>query len=106
MGVRSRYEWDGGNFAKCQSHGVTIAEIEYVLDGDPFIGPDYEHSGLEDRNFAVGFNRSGRPIFVVFTMRMSGEREMVRPLSARYMHRKEVSRYEKDSPQAISGLPH
>jgi uncharacterized DUF497 family protein len=95
MSVVSRYVWDVGNLDKCQKHGVTIAEIEHVLDGDPFIVPDYEHSELEDRNIAVGLNRSGRPVLVVFTIRMSGDREVVRPLSARYMHRKEIDRYER-----------
>ena len=95
MSVVSRYVWDAGNLDKCQKHGVTIAEIEHVLDGDPFIVPDYEHSELEDRNIAVGLNRSGRPVLVIFTIRMSGEGEAVRPLSARYMHRKEIERYER-----------
>jgi uncharacterized protein len=95
MDIVSRYVWDAGNLEKCQTHGVTIAEIEHVLDGDPFIVPDYEHSDLEDRNFAIGLNRSGRPVFVVFTIRILGEREVVRPLSARYMHRKEIERYDR-----------
>jgi hypothetical protein len=27
----SRYDWDAGNLAKCQKHGVSIAEIEALL---------------------------------------------------------------------------
>jgi uncharacterized DUF497 family protein len=93
--VVSRCVWDAGNLEKCQTHGVTIAEIEHVLDSDPFLVPDYEHSDQEDRNIAVGNNRSGRPVFVVFTIRVVEGREMIRPLSARCMHRKEIERYER-----------
>jgi uncharacterized DUF497 family protein len=95
MDAASRYEWDAGNLAKCQTHGVTIAEIEHVLDNDPFLVPDYEHSGQEDRSIAVGTNRPGRRVFVVFTIRVREGREVVRPLSARYMHKKEIERYER-----------
>jgi len=94
MELRSRFDWDAGNLAKCQKHGVTQDEIEYALDNVPFLVPDYDHSEQEDRIIAVGRNRSGRPVFVVFTVRMSGEHELVRPLSARYMHRREIERYE------------
>lgn len=94
MVVRSRFDWDAGNLVKCQKHGVTVAEIEHVLDNDPFLVPDYDHSGHEDRNIAVGLNASGRPVFVIFTLRMVEGEEFVRPISARYMHRKEIDRYE------------
>ena len=95
MDAASRYEWNAGNLAKCQTHGVTIAEIEHVLDSDPFLAPDHRHSELETRNIAVGPNGSGRPIFVIFTNRIADGRELVRPISARYMHRKEIERYAK-----------
>jgi uncharacterized DUF497 family protein len=95
MALRSRFDWDAGNLAKCQKHGVTTVEIEHVLDSDPFLVPDYEHSKDEDRIIAVGLNRSGRPVFIVFTLRVLGGKELVRPLSARYMHRKEIEIYEQ-----------
>jgi uncharacterized DUF497 family protein len=94
VAASSRYDWDVGNLEKCQQHGVTIAEIEQVLASDPFIVPDHAHSDLERRRIAVGKNRSGRPVFVVFTIRVSASGEVVRPISARYMHRKEIKRYE------------
>jgi uncharacterized DUF497 family protein len=95
LAATSRYEWDVGNLDKCQRHGVTIAEIEHVLDNDPLLVPDYDHSEQEDRHIAVGANGSGRLIFVIFTLRMPGDRELVRPISARYMHRKEIEKYDK-----------
>jgi hypothetical protein len=47
---------------------------------------------------AIGEGRAGRRIFLVFTFRERGGRTYVRPISARYMHAKEVERYEKENP--------
>ena len=44
---------------------------------------------------AVGRATTGRYVFVVFTIRMQFGRRLIRPVSARYMHRKEVRRYEE-----------
>lgn len=93
MAMLSRFEWDAGNLVKCQKHGVTIAEIEYALADDPFLVPDLDHSRHEDRIIAIGRNQAGRPMFVVFTLRFVDGMEHVRPVSARYMHRKEIESY-------------
>jgi uncharacterized DUF497 family protein len=37
--LASGFDWDAGNLEKCQKHGVSIAEIEAVLRGDPQIAP-------------------------------------------------------------------
>jgi uncharacterized protein len=92
----SRYDWDAGNLAKCQKHGVSVAEIEALFESVPAIGRDERHSEDEDRYVAIGRNRVGRPIFVIFTLRVVDGRELVRPVSARYMHRKEIERYERN----------
>ena len=92
--IFSGIQWDKGNRTKCQKHGVTIAEIEYVFQNDPGIAPDLAHSQAETRFFAIGKTREKRNVFIVFTIR---ETE-IRPISARYMHEKEVSRYEKEAP--------
>jgi uncharacterized DUF497 family protein len=89
------FEWDAGNLTKCQKHGVSAAEMEALFASDPRVGRDEKHSEAEDRYVAIGRNRAGRPIFVVFTLRLIGGRELVRPVSARYMHRKEIERYEQ-----------
>ena len=34
------FEWDQGNWPKCGKHGVSRAEIEYVLSGEPFLDSD------------------------------------------------------------------
>ena len=91
------FDWDGGNRVKCQKHGVSIAEIEELLSGSPRIAPDIRHSDQEDRLIAVGRNSHGRAIFIAFTLRERGGRRLIRPVSARYMHRKEIEGYEKES---------
>lgn len=63
------FDWDTGNRAKCQKHGVPIAEIEAPFMGNPRIASDPRHSHDEDRMIAVGRTSVGRPVFVAFTLR-------------------------------------
>jgi uncharacterized protein len=93
----SGFDWDDGNRAKCQKHGVSIVEIEAVFERDARIAPDPSHSYEEDRLIAVGRTSAGRPVFVAFTMRFVNKRRLIRPVSARYMHAKEIAAYEKES---------
>jgi uncharacterized DUF497 family protein len=93
----SGFDWDRGNRAKCQKHGVTIAEIEALFECNPRIAPDLKHSTDEDRLIAVGRTGAGRPMFVAFTIRTKGATHLVRPVTARYMHAKEIEAYEKES---------
>lgn len=88
------FDWDRGNCDKCQKHGASLAEIESLFSGAPFVGPDMEHFTAETRFRAVGLTLQGRHIFVVFTLRHRGRETLIRPLSARYMHKKEVEAYE------------
>ena len=92
------FDWDDGNLEKCRKHGVSIGEIEALLSSDPHVAPDLEHSAEEDRFIAVGRTAAGRPLFVAFMFRMKDGERLVRPVSARYMHRKEIERYEPESP--------
>ncbi|WP_201766661.1 BrnT family toxin [Sphingobium quisquiliarum] len=50
--------------AKCQKHGVTLAEIESVFAGTLSIGPDVAHSTVETRFLAIGRASSGRHVFL------------------------------------------
>ncbi|HXP80222.1 MAG TPA: BrnT family toxin [Verrucomicrobiae bacterium] len=93
----SGFDWDEGNRGKCQKHGVSIAEIEDLFTQSPRIAPDPRHSGDEDRLIAVGRTNAGRPVFVAFTMRTKSKRRLIRPVTARYMHAKEIAAYEKES---------
>jgi uncharacterized DUF497 family protein len=96
------FDWDEGNLTKCQQHGVSVAEIEGLFTRPHTISADVEHSLAEERLKAIGKSRSGRSIFLVFTLRERDGKTYIRPISARYMHRREVESYEKENP----GLSH
>ena len=85
------FDWDEGNIVKCQSHGVSLAEIESLFAGEPATSDDETHSVGEARYYAVGRTETGRALFVVYTWREREGRALIRPISARYMHRKEVA---------------
>ncbi|AZU04744.1 hypothetical protein X907_2229 [Glycocaulis alkaliphilus] len=50
---------------------------------------------VEERLNAIGRNADGRYLFIVFTFRTRRGNTLIRPISARYMHRKEVDHYER-----------
>lgn len=88
------FDWDDANVSKCQKHGITIPEIEFLFQNDPLVLYDARHSHAEVRYFAVGKNERGRYIFVSFTHRIKNSAVYIRPFSARYMHKKEITHYE------------
>ena len=93
----SGFEWDEGNWPKCGKHGVTREEIE-LLFASARVAPDLLHSQQEKRYIAVGRNQSGRAMFVAFAIKQAqGSLHRIRPISARFMHKKEVQRYEENS---------
>ena len=61
---------------------------------------DVQNSLTEDRYIAIGKTREGRFSFLVFTLRVADDQLKLRPISARYMHKKEIAKYEKE----IAGL--
>ncbi|MBV8763888.1 MAG: BrnT family toxin [Hyphomicrobiales bacterium] len=89
------FDWDWGNREKCQKHGVSIRQIEELFRGVVFVGPDLWHSAAEERFRAIGRTTDQRSIFVAFTWRQRGNQRLIRPVSARYMHQKEVVAHEK-----------
>jgi len=93
------FDWDAGNRAKCQKHGVSVADIEALFSSPLLIIPDAAHSKTETRVRALGKTSTGRMVFLIFTVRLKGGRRLVRPISARYMHAKEIASYEKENPQ-------
>jgi len=74
---------------------VSIAEIEALFAREPRIAPSPKHSADEDRLIAVGRTSAGRALFVAFTMRTANGRRLIRPVTARYMHAREIAAYEK-----------
>jgi hypothetical protein len=93
----SGFDWDEGNRAKCQKHGVSILEIEDLFAHNPRVAPDIRHSVDEDRLIAVGRTGKARPVFVAFTIRTRDGRRLIRPVAARYMHAREIAAYDKES---------
>lgn len=91
------FEWDRGNRDKCRKHGVSLAEIKSTFRGPIAVFPDPEHSGGEERLKAIGQTAEGRNVLMVFTLRDHGDETFIRPISARFMHRKEIGYYEKES---------
>ncbi|MEZ5904566.1 MAG: BrnT family toxin [Geminicoccaceae bacterium] len=94
IGSVAGFDWDGGNWPKCGRHGVSRGEIEEVLQGTPLVLPDRYPEDTETRFDAVGRNADGRHLFDVFTIRERNGKRFIRPISARYMHRKEIASYE------------
>jgi len=97
IGSVAGFDWDAGNWPKCGRHGVSRAEIEHVLRGTPLVLPDRYPEDAETRFDAVGRNPDGRHVFVVFTIREKNGRRFLRPISARYMHQKEIDHYERQT---------
>ena len=58
--------------------------------------PDPEHSAREERFKAIGRTEDGRGLLIVFTLRVHDGETLIRPISARYMRRKETEYYEEE----------
>ncbi len=92
------FDRDAGNREKCQRHGVALEQIESLFRGQVLVGPDPRHSQTEQCFRAMGRTAAGRPVFVVFTWRIRSSRRLIRPISARCMHGKEIAAYEEKVP--------
>ena len=73
-------------------------EIESLFLQPVIILPDETHSLAETRFKAIGKTAGGRHVFLVYMIRESKGKKYIRPISARYMHAKEVQHYEKENP--------
>ena len=89
------FDWDEGNWPKCGKHGVSRAEIEEVFTGAPAVETDPFPEEVRMR--AIGKSAAGRYVFVVFMLREIDGQMKLRPISARYMHEKEIAHYEGKS---------
>jgi len=87
------FDWDDGNWPKCGKHGVSKEEIEAVFWNIPAVQPDPFPD--EERLRAIGRNDEDRYIFAVFILRTTDAGNLIRPVSARYMHEKEIVSYEQ-----------
>ena len=93
----SGFQWDEGNKEKCRKHGVPLDVIEDIFTRPVMTFPD-GHSDAETRFKAIGKATDNRHVFVVFTLRKDHDALLIRPVSARYMHQKEITAYEKENP--------
>ena len=92
------FDWDKGNRSKCEKHGLSTSVIESLFTRPLAILPDATHSQRERRFRALGRTDNGRHVFTVFTLRRRGDELLIRPISARSMHKKEIDSYEKENP--------
>jgi uncharacterized DUF497 family protein len=83
------FDWYDGNAAKCLRHGLTLADIEHALSHEARFAADPAHSLTEQRFIAISRPAAGRAVFIAFCWRDG----RIRPISARYMHRKEAVRH-------------
>jgi uncharacterized DUF497 family protein len=87
------FEWDEGNRTKSlQKHGVKCEEIEEVFEQAEAIralGEQVRPPVSEPRYGILGLTKTGRHLFICFTIRGSG----IRIVSAREMNQKERSLY-------------
>ncbi len=92
------FDWDSGNWPKCGTHGVSREEIERLFtEGNATYSPDLDHTTMEEDRYVVVGRVDGRSIFVAFTIRGN----LIRPVSARYMHKREAKHYENSSTNEI-----
>ena len=56
----SGFDWDTGNRAKCQKHGISVDAIEGLFARPILILPDTVHSNTEERLRAIGRTDVGR----------------------------------------------
>jgi uncharacterized DUF497 family protein len=97
------FQWDDGNREKCQKHGIACQTLEDIFTRQLMVLPDHEHSSSEQRLKAIGKTRDNRYVFVVFTLRNFNNELLIRPISARYMHNREIIAYEKENPDIQNG---
>ena len=90
----TNFDWDEGNARKNEKHSVSMAETEQVFFNTPLLVlEDIKHSRHELRFHALGKTDMERLMHITFTLRDAVKK--IRVISARDMHRKERSIYEK-----------
>ena len=89
------FDWDQGNARKSKDkHAVTQAEAEQVFFNEPLLLLlDEKHGKKEVRYHAYGNTNDGRKLHIAFTLREDSV--LIRVISARDMHRKARTTYEK-----------
>ncbi|PZM07662.1 BrnT family toxin [Rhizobium tubonense] len=89
------FDWDNGNWPKCGKHGLSKSQIESIFDGDVRVLDDSSDRDEEHRYRGIGKDGDDRYTFIVFCLRRKNRLTLLRPVSARYMHAKEVRHLEQ-----------
>ena len=89
------FDWDRGNWPKCGKHGLSKADIERVFTRPVRVFDDPNEA--ESRFRVIGRADDGRYVLVVVCLRGEGDDQLLRPISARYMHAREVEHYERQT---------
>ncbi len=91
-GAAGEFDWDAGNRAKGEKHGVEPSEVESLFHRTVFLaGRIIEPAHDEPRWLALGESDAGRRLALIFTRRG----EQLRPISCRPMRRKERRLYDE-----------
>lgn len=89
------FDWDEGNIAKIEAR-MPIQIIEEFFKGKILFKEDTRHSFSEERFIAIGHTKDPKKcLFVAYTIRGKGTEILIRPISARFTHKKEEEAYEK-----------
>ena len=86
--------WDEGNVDKnLKKHNVTVSEAEEMFLVEPFVTFEDEiHSTVTEKRYqGLGQTKTGRKLFVAFTLRD----RRIRVISIRDMKKKERNNYEQ-----------
>ena len=82
----------------CQSAASTVSLVKKLsrcYQGSHAVMADpHPH---EPRMRAIGKTAAGRFVFLVFMLRKLDRKTLIRPVSARYMHQKEIDHYESQT---------
>jgi uncharacterized DUF497 family protein len=89
------FDWDDGNWPKCGKHGVSRKEIEQCCWAGQRLWPI--HTPMNRACGPSERRRPGATSFLVVMHREIDGQAKLRPISARYMHQKEVDQYEGQS---------
>jgi uncharacterized DUF497 family protein len=89
------FDWDEGNSRKnVEKHCVIQSEAESIFFNEPLLVlEDARHSQAEARFHALGETDHARQLHITFTLRQDDM--LIRVVSARTMHRKEMAIYEQ-----------
>ncbi len=94
------FDWNAGNAFKSEAkHGIAREAIESLFQKAVWVAPDPKHSKSEERFLAIATLANEKHVIVAFTFRFRSGKRLIRPISARYMNKREIKRYEENFAQ-------